>query len=553
MKRGSLYLAVFSIFAVLASGIVGGAEVSRAGDLLKVTIVNDSEVYSDDQVYVQMVGTDAAGSGNLGHVDLASSAWIAISEADNTVTPPGGPWGQQYTNYALRLSELTYEGSHSWSFQMPHIISGRVYVSFEQPVYFHVNAGPALETPSAIDQSLPNYPIIFDKIELDWENGQEPFLNTTTVDFFSISFMLELELADGTSQTRGFTSSRSAIMNALQSLPAIWQNGVVSGGSGIVRFIAPQNLLNPNPFADFFDSYVNECWSYYTTHTLTLQSPPNTTPWSATGQVVGNVFTFTVDRTGEVVTIQNLIGQSTHIFGCDGPGYLFTTGSDSIARQGIITQMGAALNRSVLFNVKDSTTWWSDASLFYGQDPTNQYSKVLHQAAYQGYCYGFPYDDVGNFSTGVTGNATAAVVTIQKMSDQAIMHLQPNKSVFSTTDNLSVLLDVTQAITTPFYPVFYFELASGQRLYIAMAGKKVTLTTTPSAYTQRKHKRKYIPVAITVPGAVSNFPLFRTSFRNLAPGSYRIVGGAVNAQTPIVSGDFNWIADGRDVEVFNVE
>ncbi|MCX6356127.1 MAG: beta-1,3-glucanase family protein [Candidatus Aureabacteria bacterium] len=549
MKRGMLYLSLFSILALFASGIAYGTELSRAGDLLKVTLVNNSDVYSDDQVYVQMVGTDAAGSGMLGHVDLATSAWVEISEADNTVTPPGGPWGRQYTDYARKLSDLKSEGLHSWSFEMPHIISGRIFVSFEQPVYYHVSPGPALETPSAVDSALPNYPLIFDKVELDWENGKEPFLNTTTVDFFSISFMLDLKLSDGTSQSRGFTSSRKAILDALQGLPSIWQNGVVSGSSGIIRFIAPQNLLDPNPFEDFFDSYVNECWTYYTTHTLTLQSPPNTTPWSATGQVVEGVFTFNVAGSPEVVTINNLAGQGEHIFGCDGAGYLFTTGTDSIAKQGIITQMGAALNRSVLFNVTDSATWWNDPSQFYGQDATNQYSKVLHQAAYQGYCYGFPYDDVGNFSTGVTGDATEAVISIQPMSDQAILRLKPNKGIFSTTDNLSLLVDVTQAISTPFYPVFYITLPSGQKLYILEGNR---FTGTPSAYVQRKRKNKFVPVAVTVPGAESNIPLLGVSFKNIPPGDYVIQGGAVNTQTPLVNGIPNWLSDCSDSEIIRV-
>jgi len=547
---GFVFIASFALPLLADDTVSPAAAFSSAADLLKVSVVNDSDSYTDDQVYVQMVGTDPSGSGNLGHVDLATSTWVAISEADNTVGPLGG---RMYTGYAEKLSSLTAAGPHTWSFNMPRIISGRVYVSFEQPVYFHVSPGPALETPSAVDSALPNYNIIFDKVELDWQNGQLPFLNTTTVDFFSISFMLELVLTDGTSQTRGFNWSRKAIMDALQGLPAIWQNGVVSNSSGIIRFIAPQNLLDPNPFADFFDSYVTECWNYYTTNPLTLQSPPNTAPWSATGQVAGGVFTFNVTSPApEVVTINNLVGQGKHIFGCDGVGFLFTTGSDSLAKQGIITQMAAALNRSVLFNIKDSSTWWNNAALFYAQDETNQYSMVLHEAAYQGYCYGFPYDDVGNFSTGVTGDATEAVVTIQKMTDQPCVRLKPNKSVFSTTDSISIAVDVSQPITTQFYPGFYIALPSGQRLYIT-EGNRLTTTVTPYLQRKVKKKKKYVPVAITVPAAESNIQLVSGSFKNIPAGDYILRGGAVNAQTPFANGDINWLPDCVDTEILRVQ
>ncbi|MEI6633490.1 MAG: beta-1,3-glucanase family protein [Chlamydiota bacterium] len=550
MRRTSSYLC--AVMLVTTSAALG-----QSANLLKVTILNDSDAYSDNQVYVQMLGLDPSGTGNNGHVDLATSTWVAISESDNTVVPPGGPWSHPtYTGYALKLSELTPEGLHTYSFNMPHIISGRIYVSFEQPAYFHVNPGPALEEPSAVDPTLPNYPLIFDKIELDWQNGQDPFLNTTTVDFFSISFMLDLNLLDGTSMSRGFTLPRGAIMGNLQALPAPWQYGMVQNGSTAVRFVAPNKLADTSPFAGYFDSYVNTCWNYYTTNLLTLTSLPNSPAWSATGQVVAGVFTFTVGGTGETVTINNLAGQSAHIFGCDGPGYLFTTGSDSIGKQGIITTMGAALNRGVLYDgqsgIPDTAAWWNDPSLFYAQSPTNSYSKVLHEAAYQGFCYGFSFDDVGGFSTGVQGNAAEAVITIQAMSDQPVVHtvdIKPNKTQFSTTDTIVILVDVTQAIPTPFYPGFYLTLPSGQRLYLTEGNR---LTPTASAYLQRKRRKKYVPVQITVPGAESNLQLFSASFRNIPAGNYVLQGGAVNAQTPFLNGDINWIANAEDTEVLRV-
>jgi hypothetical protein len=344
-------------------------------------------------------------------------------------------------------------------------------------------------------------------------------------------------------------------MAGLQALPGVWQNGLIQNGV-VVRFVAPQNLNDLTPIQNYFDSYVNQCWSYYTTQTLTLQNLPGSAPWTATGKVNAGVFTFTAG-TGEVVTINNLAGHSANIFGCDGAGYLFTTGSDSIAKQGIITTMAAALNRGVLYDgqrgIPDSATWWNDPSLFYTQEPTNLYSKVLHEAAYQGYCYGFPYDDVGNFSTGVQGDATEAVITIQAMSDQPVMHtvqLKPNKTVFATTDSISVLVDVTQAIPTPFYPAFYLIRPSGQKLYLTQGNR---ITPTMSAYVQRKQGKRYVPVQMTIPGPRSNIRLFSASFRNIPAGNYILQGGAVDARTPLVNGNLNWIANAEDTEVLRVQ
>jgi hypothetical protein len=527
------YFLQILVFAVFAANL-------QAEDLLKVTVVNNSDDYSDDQVYVQMVGTDPNGSGQLGYVNLDTSAWTASALSDNTVTAPGGPWPYKFTDYSKKLTELKSEGPHTWSFQMPHIISGRVYISFEKPAYFHVNAGPALAYPSALNSNLPNYSIVFDKIELDWQNGQLPFMNTTTVDFFSISFKLELKDSGTSLGQAGFTKTRKAIIDELTALASPWQNCVVkNSGDAVVRFVAPQLLSDPNPFANYFDSYINDIYTYYKTNILTLSNLPDVETWSATGQVDGSgVFTFTVDGTGETVTIDNLVGQGKHIFGCDGAGYLFTTGSDSIQRQGIIRQMGAALNRSVLYNIKDSSTWWGDPANFYNQTITNHYSKILHEGAYNGYCYGFPYDDVGHYDTGITGNATEAIITIQSMSaggspsgQSYPIDLTLNKSTFSATDTISVTANIEQ-VSTRFYPAIWIETPGGQNLYYER-GKGFHSSPTPYL--------GMTPVVVNSP--ISGYPIATNVRFRAAPGIYYINAAAVDAAQTTSASNIVYIDD----------
>lgn len=531
MKKAFLLIVAGVIIAVSASGL--------QADLLKVTVVNESDEYSDGEVYVQMVGTDPGGSGKLGHVDLAASAWKEIAVGDNTVTPPGGPWAAKYTGYAKKLTELTHEGGHAWSFNTPRIISGRVYVSLGQPAYFHVNAGPALQFPSAVDPTLPNYHVVFDKVELDWENGKEPFLNTTTVDFFSISLMLELKLAGGGAEKRGFTGTRKAIMDDLAALPGAWQKGVVKNGSDVVRYAVPQILPDPNPFADYFDGYAAKCWDYYKTHTLTLQNLPDVAAWKATGQVDGGGdFVFTVDGTLEKVTIKDLAGQGKNIFGCAGAGYLFTSGGDSIPKQGIIRQMGAALNRSVLLDIKDSKTWWDDPAKFYARETTNHYSKVLHDASYQGYAYGFPYDDVGNFSSGISGDATEVVITVRSMSERHPIDLTANKRTFSATDAISVTADV-EHITTPFYPAVWVDLPNGQKRYYVRGRGFVD---SPAPYLEGG--------PFSGNRVLSGYPVLDASF-TVPAGAYRLNAAAVDATRTTSIDDLVYI-DGVDREDLTV-
>jgi hypothetical protein len=56
---------------------------------------------------------------------------------------------------------------------------------------------------------------------------------------------------------------------------------------------------------------------------------------------------------------------------------------------GSFTAAGALMNK----------TLWSNAALFYGAAPANYYAKFWHDHGLSGKAYGFPYDDVGGYST----------------------------------------------------------------------------------------------------------------------------------------------------------
>jgi hypothetical protein len=42
---------------------------------------------------------------------------------------------------------------------------------------------------------------------------------------------------------------------------------------------------------------------------------------------------------------------------------------------------------------------WDDATSFYPQAPANYYARFWHDHSLRGKAYGFPYDDVGGYST----------------------------------------------------------------------------------------------------------------------------------------------------------
>jgi competence protein ComEC len=100
-----------------------------------------------------------------------------------------------------------------------------------------------------------------------------------------------------------------------------------------------------------------------------------------------------------------------------------------------------------------------------------------------------------------------------------IIDLIPNKSTFSRTDRIEVNANV-QPISTPCYPFIRFLMPDGTTLYFE---RGVGFRTSPTPYLG-------LPLrAITVPSAITNFPALSAGFTGLAPGTYIMEGGAVDA------------------------
>lgn len=88
---------------------------------------------------------------------------------------------------------------------------------------------------------------------------------------------------------------------------------------------------------------------------------------------------------------------TSQIFGCAG-----TMASNPT--------MCAALNRHTAHLPSSS---WENSALFYSAPPANYYAKFWHDVAINARAYGFPYDDVGGYSSFIShGNPTWLIVAI---------------------------------------------------------------------------------------------------------------------------------------------
>jgi hypothetical protein len=180
--------------------------------------------------------------------------------------------------------------------------------------------------------------------------------NTTRVDAFGLKLALRLRRKDGVEATVGETSAVFA-----ESRSATFQrfiDAVPEEFKPLAQLQAPYRILNPGwggfgaggVHQDYYKAYIDEVWA---TNGLTIpKAGPN-----ASGL-------------GAYPNLSAAIHRHT-------------------AAPGTFAPDGKLLKQDM----------WNDPSTFYLQAPADYYAKFWHDNAINGKAYGFPYDDVGGYSS----------------------------------------------------------------------------------------------------------------------------------------------------------
>jgi hypothetical protein len=182
--------------------------------------------------------------------------------------------------------------------------------------------------------------------------------NTTRVDAFGLKLAMRLHNADGTEQTVGenlatFTEDRTATFNRfVAAMPAEFKP------CGTV--MAPYRIPEPGGGcgfnaggvnATYYDSYINTMWA---NNGITIPKP-----------------------------------------GPNGSGL----GAYPDLSAAIFRHVGAAAGSFNTNGTIKNTALFADPATFYTAPPAMYYAKFWHDNAYDGKAYGFPYDDVGGYSS----------------------------------------------------------------------------------------------------------------------------------------------------------
>jgi hypothetical protein len=351
---------------------------SAATASLPISLQNNS---GSGTVYAYISGSDASGwpgfVGTDGHFQrLPSPSSNLTPTADYSIAL--GASGSAATRLTLQ----------------DYVIGGRVWFSVGKKIQFFVNPPggsggvPGLVQPG-FTSSDPNWLTNWTFCEFTY-NSANLYANISYVDMVALPVSMASTGSGGAQSVSplpdGALGSIAAGLKAQHTADgAPWDKLVATDSSGAaLRILAPAH--SPTDFGSYWNSYLDQVWSYYQTHTLTVDGQGSIGSYS--GTVSGGVLTFAGLNTNGVPFTKP---SAVDIFGC-ASGPLYNSGGD--ARGAVAARLAAAFNRSsLLVGGGSSQPNGVSPAQYYQGATTNHYARLVHQYATIGYA--FPYDDVG--------------------------------------------------------------------------------------------------------------------------------------------------------------
>jgi hypothetical protein len=379
---------VAAVMALQGIALLGGQQAAKAATAqLPFTVTNNSG--RSDATYIYVVARSS--SGQQGYVD-AGGTWHAYPFPASI--PPGTP-----NPAAPDVSIAGPANATSKTITLPPSLSGgRIYLSMGAKLQFFMTTNGLVE-PAPWVSTDPNANVLYDWTEFARasSNGNGIFINSTTVDMFSLPLSVSVTSSAGATDTEGMTGNRTGIFNAVTALGGDWARLVQTrSADGLpLRVLAPVHGIQNGIFStSYLDAYIAAAWTYYQTHTLTVD-----TAWGAmTGTVSGT--TMTMKDPAGVVAGTLPRPTTADVFGCSGATQPAGQPNEPQALA-FGARVCAAFHRAtlstasrVMFDHQPTT----DPTTFYQQSASDLFSKVMHDNSLNGKAYGFAYDDVAAFA-----------------------------------------------------------------------------------------------------------------------------------------------------------
>ncbi|RFU77496.1 glycoside hydrolase family 64 [Trichoderma arundinaceum] len=300
------------------------------------------------------------------------------------------------------------------------ITSARIYFSEGSLQFFMVKIpnGDGLVQPSPTNLADPSAGINWGFVELSYTSGLALYANISYVDFVGMILSMSLTVRDGsgTQTTKGLNSA--AVSQVCQGLVQQssrdgypWSSMCIANSAGTpIRALSPgdYSAINSGAFQNYWNSYVDQVWSRYTSSPLTINTQ---SVGNVNCQVSGNTLNCNGDNRGYSKP------SAGDIWGCNS-GPFAIQGGDNAIHAAVVPRLCAAFVRSTLLIAGGNVQPGVSQSQYYTVSPTNHYSRLVHQFEVDGRGYAFPYDDVnpdgsenasGTLASGAPGTLTIYV------------------------------------------------------------------------------------------------------------------------------------------------
>ncbi|OQD74729.1 hypothetical protein PENANT_c166G05627 [Penicillium antarcticum] len=293
--------------------------------------------------------------------------------------------------------------------------SARIYFAEGELSFFMVKTptGDGLVQPSTNPQD-PNAGLNWGFVEFTYAADLTVFANISYVDFVGMILSMALSVTDGTGTqiTRSLPSGAvshicSGLVNQTSDEGYPWSSSCITSPSGTLLRVLSPGKIKSNAFESYWNTYVDQVWSHYTSNPLTINTQSGT--GDAICQVSGATMTCNGDNRGYAKPT------AADIWGCNS-GPFERLASDNAVHVAVIPRLCAAFVRSTLLLAGGNVQPSLDSSHYYTVSPTDHYSRLIKQFEVDGKGYTFPYDDVspdGNENaSGTVSSGKPSVLTV---------------------------------------------------------------------------------------------------------------------------------------------
>lgn len=273
--------------------------------------------------------------------------------------------------------------------------SGRIYFVQGELEFFMVatdTGGDGVVQPSVNNVDDPSAPLNWGFVEMTLTEAGEVWANISFVDFVGLIVSMTVEQTDNTTQqvlglpgdAVGTICDELKKQGDADGLP--WASMCVTSEDGTpLRVVAPNiyESVTPGEFDDYWSPYVDDVYTKYSSEPLTITTQDgNSVDCTVTGDELN------CDGDNRAYPKPTAMD----IWGCNSGPFGIIEGDNDLHRA-LVPILCAAFVRSALLVDGGNQQPGPDTG-YYTVDPTQHYSRIIHETEVDGKGYAFSYDDV---------------------------------------------------------------------------------------------------------------------------------------------------------------